>query len=121
MSAWWERGSDELQVSGNVGFLLSSKQQLSPIADSEEIAETRDCQIKKTDIISPVFNLHKLRSKKKFDTSFHSGAPYPHPHTIIIVNNNTKWSTSDLVAQGKDKLPQHCKVRARSINFNSLY
>ena len=88
-------------VSGNLGFLLSSKYPLKQVMDMKTIKETEQVEVEKPEIISPVFNLNKAKTTQKLDTGFFDGAPFPHPHTLVIVSTNQKWTTSDLVAQGK--------------------
>ena len=100
VSVGWKRGEEVLQVSGNLGFLLSSKYPMIPFASEEETKLTEEQEVEKLDIIVPVFNLHQLQSKKEVDTGFYANAPYPHPHTLFIVNTDKKWSTRDHCAQG---------------------
>ena len=88
-------------VSGNFGFLLSSKYPLKQVKDMKAMKETEQIQLEKPEIISPVFNLNKTRTTQKLDTGFYDGAPFAHPHTLVIVSTNQKRTTSDLVAQGK--------------------
>ena len=101
VSVSYERGDNNLLVSGNLGFLLSSKHQLKQVKDIEEVKNTEQIGVEKPEIISPVFNMNQAKSTQKLDTGFYDGAPFPHPHTLVIVSTNRKWSTSDLVAQGK--------------------
>jgi len=56
----WERGKERLHVSGNLGFLLSSKHPLSPFLSEEEVKLTEMEDVGTLDIIAPVFDLHKL-------------------------------------------------------------
>ncbi|KAL9965505.1 hypothetical protein ACROYT_G029311 [Oculina patagonica] len=99
VSAYWER-EHMIQVSGYLGFLISSKNQLKQVADSEEVQKTKDIHVEKPDIISPVFHLNPTKSKAKFETGFYGNAPFPYPHTFIIVCEDTKWNTNQLVGQG---------------------
>ena len=101
VSISYKRDDTNLLVSGNLGFLLSSKHQLKQVKGTEEIKNTEQVPVEKPEIISPVFNLNKAKTTQKLDTGFYDGAPFPHPHTLIIVSLNRKWTTSDLVAQGK--------------------
>lgn len=102
VSAYWER-KHMIQVSGHLGFLLSSKNQLKQVADSEEVEKTKEIHVEEPDIISPVFHLNPTKSRAKFETGFYSSAPFPHPHTFIVVCEDTKWKTNQLVGQGKGK------------------
>ena len=88
-------------ISGNLGFLLSSKYPLEQVKEKEAIQSTEQVELQRPDIISPVFNLNKAKTAQKLDTGFFDGAPFPNPHTLVIVSTNQNWTTSDLVAQGK--------------------
>ena len=101
VSVSYERDDTNLLVSGDLGFLLSSKHQLKQIKDTEEVKNAGQVLVEKPEIISPFFNLNKTKSVQKVDTGFYDDAPFPHTHTLVIVSTNRKWSTSDLVAQGK--------------------
>ena len=101
VSVSYKRDENNLMVSGNLGFLLSSKYPLKQVMDMKAIKETEQNEVEKPEIISPVFNLNKAKTTQKLDTGFYDGAPFPHPHTLVIVSKNQKWTTSDLVAQGK--------------------
>ncbi|KAJ7333127.1 39S ribosomal protein L37, mitochondrial [Desmophyllum pertusum] len=97
--AFWER-EHLIQVSGRLGFLLSSKNQLKQVADSEEVQKTKEIQVDRPEIISPVFHLHSTNIEPKFEPGFYSSAPFPYPHTFIIVSEDTRWPTNQLVGQG---------------------
>lgn len=101
VSVSYKREDTNLLVSGNLGMLLSSKYPLRQVEDIETIRKTEEIPLEKPEIISPVFNLNKAKTTWKLDTGFYNGAPFPYPHTLIIVSTNQKWTTSDLVAQGK--------------------
>ena len=102
VSISYKRGDTDLLISGNLGFLLSSKDQLKQVEDIAEVKRTEQVPLEKPEIISPVFNLNKARTTQKLDTGFYDGAPFPYPHTLFIVSTNRKWTTSDLVAQGEE-------------------
>ena len=101
--AFWER-EHLIQVSGRLGFLLSSKNQLKQVADSEEVQKTKEIQVDRPEIISPVFHLHSTNIEPKFEPGFYNSAPFPYPHTFIIVSEDTRWPTNQLVGQGKGKV-----------------
>jgi len=117
VSVSYERDDTNLLVSGDLGFLLSSKHQLKQIKDTEEVKNAEQVQVEKPEIISPFFNLNKTKSVQKVDTGFYDGAPFPHTHTLVIVSTNRKWSTSDLVAQGKVTL----FLRGEGVVLPSIY
>ena len=96
-----------MQVAGNLDFLLSSKYPVKPFASAHGIDQTRDVAIEKPEVISPVFNLHKLQTKRHTDTGFYPGAPHPHPHTLIIISTKKNWSVEDTCAQG-EKCLKYC-------------
>ena len=100
ISAYWER-EHMIHVSGHLGFLLSSKNQLKPFANSEEVKKTTEVEVEKPDIISPVFHLMPTKAEPKFETGFYSSPPFPYPHTFIIVCDEKKWSTSRSIGHGK--------------------
>ena len=100
MSANWER-EHTILVSGHLGFLLSSKIPLKQVADRNEIEKSKEIQVENPEIISPVFHLPLTRIRPKFDTGFHSSPPFPYPHTFIIVSEDIKCSTGQLIGQGK--------------------
>ena len=102
-------------VSGNLGMLLSSKYPLKQVKDIEAIRKTEEIALEKPEIISPVFNLNKAKTTWKLDTGFYDGAPFPYPHTLIIVSATQQWTTSDLVAQGK---VQRGSIRGGLSSFN---
>ena len=100
VSANWER-EHTILVSGHLGFLLSSKIPLKQVADRNEIEKSKEILVENPEIISPVFHLPLTRIRPKFDTGFHSSPPFPYPHTFIIVSEDTKCSTGQLIGQGK--------------------
>ncbi|EDO38360.1 predicted protein [Nematostella vectensis] len=100
VSATWPRGKQDVQVSGNLGFLLSSKNILSPFANPDQVNATKKQSLENLDIIAPVFNLHQMETKGEMDTGFYPGAPYPNLHTLVMVNTEKDWSIRDISAQG---------------------
>ena len=88
-------------MSGHLGFLLSSKSPLKQVADSDDVEKSKEIQLEKPEIISPVFHFPLTRITPKFETGFHSALPFPYPHTFIIVSEDTKCSTGQLIGQGK--------------------
>ncbi|XP_068732869.1 large ribosomal subunit protein mL37-like [Montipora capricornis] len=100
VSVSYKRHETDLMISGNLGFLLSSKYPLEQVKEKEAIQSTEQVELQRPDIISPVFNLNKAKTAQKLDTGFFDGAPFPNPHTLVIVSTNQNWTTSDLVAQG---------------------
>jgi len=100
VSTYWER-AHKIQVAGHVGFLLSSKNQLKQVADSEEVKKTKEIEVEKPDIISPLFHLNtSKKTNPKFETGFYNNSPFPYPHTFIMVCEDIKQNTSQLVGQG---------------------
>lgn len=96
-----------IQVAGHVGFLLSSKNQLEQVADSEEVKKTKEIEVEKPSIISPLFHLNTAKkTNPKFETGFYKNSPFPYPHTFIIVCEDIKQNTSQLVGQGKIEMLQ---------------
>ena len=96
-----------IQVAGHVGFLLSSKNQLEQVADSEEVKKTKEIEVEKPSIISPLFHLNTAKkTNSKFETGFYNNSPFPYPHTFIIVCEDIKQNTSQLVGQGKIEMLQ---------------
>lgn len=55
VSVSYERDDTNLLVSGDLGFLLSSKHQLKQIKDTEEVKNAEQVQVEKPEIISPFF------------------------------------------------------------------
>ena len=102
ISVSYKRHNTDLMISGNLGFLLSSKYPLKEVKDYNATQSTQKQQLDKPDVISPVFNLNKAKTGQKLDIGFFDGAPFPFPHTLVIVSTKQKWTTSDLVAQGKE-------------------
>ena len=114
VSAYWER-AHKIQVAGHVGFLLSSKNQLKQVADSEEVKKTKEIEVEKPDIISPLFHLNtSKKTNPKFETGFYNNSPFPYPHTFIMVCEDIKQNTSQLVGQGKVQMPQCTKNKEHS-------
>ncbi|XP_031566388.1 39S ribosomal protein L37, mitochondrial-like [Actinia tenebrosa] len=100
VSAVWKRHDDAIQVSGNLGYLLSSKTLLSPYVPADSLKETEEIKLESLDLIAPVFNLLRVASNCETDTGFYDGTPYPHAHTLVLVNTENKWSTRERCAQG---------------------
>ena len=109
VSAYWER-QHKIQVAGHVGFLLSSKNPVKQVADSEEVKKTKETEVEKPDIISPMFHLNtSKKNTPKFETGFYNNSPFPYPHTFVMVCEDIKQNTSQLVGQGKVQMPQCTK------------
>lgn len=101
VSAVWKRQDDLVQVSGNLGFLLSSKQPLLPFASGIDVQNTEHENLDGLGLIAPVFDMQQVASNAITDTGFYKGSPYPHAHTLVIVNTENNWSVEDRCAQGK--------------------
>lgn len=107
VSAYWER-EHKIQVAGHVGFLLSSKNPLEQVADRNEVIKTKEIKVEKPDIISPLFHLNtSKKTNPKIETGFYNNSPFPYPHMLIMVCEDIKHNTSQLVGQGEFQMPQY--------------
>jgi len=100
VSAVWKRHDDMVQVSGNLGFLLSTKLPLLPFASPSDVKNTEEQALGGLDLIAPVFDMQQVSSKAVTDTGFYKGSPYPYAHTLVIVNTEKNWSVQERCAQG---------------------
>ena len=112
VSAYWER-EHKIQVAGHYGFLLSSKNPLKQVADRNEVIKSKEIEVEKPDIISPLFHLNtSKKTNLKVETGFYNNSPFPNPHTFIMVCEDIKQNTSQLVGQGEVQMPQ-CTTNKR--------
>lgn len=86
LATTWNRESLLLQVRGTSSTMLSAKDPLPPIASREEVEATRSHVLETFYPISPTIDLQECHVYEvKEDTGFREGYPYPHPHTLYIL------------------------------------
>ncbi|KAK3755167.1 hypothetical protein QZH41_010690, partial [Actinostola sp. cb2023] len=83
-----------------LGFCCQQKQPLVTFASESEVKDTEYHSLSSLDLIAPVFDLQQVASNARTDTGFYAGSPYPHAHTLVIVNTENNWSVKDRCAQG---------------------
>ncbi|KAJ8357561.1 hypothetical protein SKAU_G00203550 [Synaphobranchus kaupii] len=86
LAACWNRGDDLFQVRGKNGLLLSSASPLPAVAGKEEVASTADHVLETFYPISPTIDLQRTHVyQEKSCTGFREGYPYPHAHTLFLL------------------------------------
>ncbi|XP_030630215.1 large ribosomal subunit protein mL37 [Chanos chanos] len=86
LAATWNRGEDLFQVRGQNGLLLNSARPLPAVAGQEEIQSTADHVLESFYPISPTIDLQRAHVyDEKTDTGFRENNPYPHAHTLFLL------------------------------------
>ncbi|TRY87514.1 hypothetical protein DNTS_007080 [Danionella cerebrum] len=86
VAATWSRGEDLFQVRGQNGMLLSSATPIPVVAGPEEIRKTVDQDLETFFPIAPTIDLHCAHVyREKNDTGFRDDYPYPHAHTVFLM------------------------------------
>ncbi|XP_048844434.1 39S ribosomal protein L37, mitochondrial [Brienomyrus brachyistius] len=86
LAACWSRGGDLFQVRGQNGLLLNSMSAVPVVAGKEELRSTEGEELETFYPIAPTIDLQVTHTyKQKNDKGFQDGYPYPHAHTLYIL------------------------------------
>ncbi|XP_067310185.1 39S ribosomal protein L37, mitochondrial [Pseudorasbora parva] len=86
LAATWRRGEDVFQVRGQNGLLLNSTTPVPVLAGEEQIQSTADQALETFYPIAPTIDLQCTNVyQEKNDTGFREGYPYPHAHTLFLM------------------------------------
>ncbi|KTG32233.1 hypothetical protein cypCar_00009738 [Cyprinus carpio] len=86
LAATWRRGEDVFQVRGQNGLLLNSMTPLPVVAGQEQIQSTADQALETFYPIAPTIDLQNTHVyQEKNDTGFREDYPYPHAHTLFLM------------------------------------
>lgn len=86
LAATWRRGEDVFQVRGHSGLLLNSMTPLPVLAGPEQIQGTADQDLETFYPIAPTIDLQCTNVyQEKNTTGFREGYPYPHAHTLFLM------------------------------------
>ncbi|XP_072049848.1 large ribosomal subunit protein mL37-like [Amphiura filiformis] len=112
--ARYHRGDDLVATQGNPhALLMTSKNPLPALVDQEEVAASKDYELPSFYPISPTIDLIETNIYKGDNfTGFQDGYPFPHAHTLFMLN--TKWQTDHtfLVSRGIMYAHAHAVTRA---------
>ncbi|XP_077073930.1 large ribosomal subunit protein mL37 [Siphateles boraxobius] len=86
LAATWRRGEDVFQVRGQNGLLLNSMTPVPVLAGEDQIQSTADQALETFYPIAPTIDLQRTHVyQEKNDTGFREGYPYPHAHTLFLM------------------------------------
>ncbi|KAL4608255.1 39S ribosomal protein L37, mitochondrial [Arapaima gigas] len=89
VAACWTRGGDLFQVRGQNGLLLNSMSPVPVVAGREEVLSSQDKVLETFYPISPTIDLQVtyVYNEKTNTGSFREGYPYPHAHTLYLLES----------------------------------
>ncbi|KAL6468315.1 hypothetical protein MHYP_G00239920 [Metynnis hypsauchen] len=90
LAASWSRGEDLFQIRGQNGLLLNSMTPLPVVAGQEEVQSTTEHVLETFYPISPTIDLQCAHVyEQKNSTGFREDYPYPHAHTLYVMEDGT--------------------------------